>query len=84
MRAAILAIAVTLIAVLAAGLYHLRTVDSWADRLRAEQAAHVKTRAERDACQSAIRAACAVATAQDGKADAARVLQSLIDERKKK
>lgn len=77
------AIAVTLIAVLAAGLYHLRTVDSWADRLRAEQAAHAKTRAELTACQSASRAACAVATAQDGKADAAAVLADLIKERKR-
>ena len=44
MRTTIIAIAVMLLAVLAAVLYHLRTVDSWADRLRAEQAAHTQTR----------------------------------------
>ena len=46
MRTAVIAIAITLLAVLAAVLYHLRTVDSWADRLRAEQRAHEQTRAE--------------------------------------
>ena len=40
MRTAVIAIAITLLAVLAAVLYHLRAVDSWADRLRAEQSAH--------------------------------------------
>ena len=34
MRATIIAVALTLLAVLAAVLYHLRTVDSWADRLQ--------------------------------------------------
>lgn len=83
MRTAIIAIALTLLAVLAAVLYHLRTVDSWADRLRAEQSAHEQTRAELTACKSASRAACAVAQAVDGTADAEQALQSLIKERKK-
>lgn len=78
------AIAITLLAVLAAVLYHLRTVDSWADRLRAEQAAHTQTRADLTACKSASRAACAVAQAVDGKADAGRALGDLIAERKKR
>lgn len=84
MRTAIVAIAVTLLAVLAAVLYHLRTVDSWADRLRAEQAAHTQTRADLTACKSASRAACAVAQAVDGTADAGRALAGLIAERKKR
>lgn len=83
MRTAVIAVAITLLAVLAAVLYHLRAVDSWADRLRAEQSAHTQTRAELTACKSASRAACAVAQAVDGKADAGRALQSLIKERKK-
>ena len=83
MRPTIIAIAVTLVALLAATLYHLRTVDSWADRLRAEQRAHTQTRAELTACKSASRAACAVAQAMDGKADASAALADLIKERKK-
>ena len=83
MRATLIAAALTLLAVLAAVLYHLRTVDSWADRLRAEQRAHEQTRAELTACKSASRAACAVAQAVDGKADAGQALQSLIKERKR-
>lgn len=83
MRTAIVAIAVTLLAVLAAVLYHLRAVDSWADRLRAEQSAHTQTRADLTACKSASRAACAVAQAVDGTADAEQALQSLIKERKR-
>ena len=69
MRTAIVAIAVTLLAV----LY----------RLRAEQAAHTQTRADLTACKSASRAACAVAQAVDGKADAGQLLNDLIKERKK-
>lgn len=84
MRATLIAAALTLLAVLAAVLYHLRTVDSWADRLRAEQAAHAKTRADLTACKSASRAACAVAQAVDGKADAEQALGDLIAERKKR
>ena len=83
MRTAVIAIAITLLAVLAAVLYHLRTVDSWADRLRAEQSAHTQTRADLTACKSASRAACAVAQAVDGKADAGQLLEDLIKERKK-
>ena len=77
------AAALTLLAVLAAVLYHLRTVDSWADRLRAEQAAHTQTRADLTACKSASRAACAVAQAVDGTADAEQLLENLIKERRR-
>ena len=83
MRTAVIAIAITLLAVLAAVLYHLRTVDSWADRLRAEQRAHEQTRKQLTACQSSSRAACAVAQAVDGKADAGQALGDLIRERKR-
>ena len=83
MRTALIAAALTLLSVLAAMLYHLHAVDSWADRLRAEQRAHEQTRAELTACKSASRAACAVAQAVDGKADAEQALQSLIKERKR-
>ena len=83
MRAALIAAALTLLAVLAAVLYHLRTVDSWADRLRAEQSAHTQTRADLTACKSASRAACAVAQAVDGTADAEQALGGLIKERKR-
>ena len=83
MRATIIAVALTLLAVLAAVLYHLRTVDSWADRLRAEQSAHTQTRADLTACKSASRAACAVAQAVDGTADAEQALADLIKERKR-
>ena len=83
MRSTIIAIAITLIAALAAGLYHLRTVDSWADRLRAEQSARTQTRADLTACQSSSRAASAVQAAKDGKADAGQLLENLIKERKK-
>ena len=83
MRTALIAAALTLLSVLAAMLYHLRAVDSWADRLRAEQAAHAKTRAELTACKSASRAACAVAQAVDGTADAEQALGDLIKERKR-
>ena len=83
MRSALIAAALTLLAVLAAVLYHLRAADSWADRLRAEQSAHTQTRAELTACKSASRAACAVAQAVDGKADAGQALADLIKERKK-
>ena len=83
MRSALIAAALTRIAALAAGLYHLRAGDSWVDRLRAEQRAHEQTRAELTACKSASRAACAVAQAVDGKADAGQALADLIKERKK-
>ena len=81
MRTTLIAAALTLLAVLAAMLYHLRAVDSWADRLRAEQSAHTQTRADLTACKSASRAACAVAQAVDGTADAEQALGGLIKER---
>lgn len=84
MRTTLIAAALTLLAVLAAMLYHLRAVDSWADRLRAEQSAHTQTRAELTACKSASRAACAVSQAVDGTADAEQALGDLIAERKKR
>lgn len=83
MRSTIIAIAVTLVAILAAALYHLKTVDKLASDLQAEIGAHAVTRKQLTACQSSSRAACAVAAAKDGTADAGQLLESLIKERKK-
>ena len=83
MRSTIIALAVTLIAALAAMLYHLKTVDKLAADLQAEIGAHAVTRADLAASKSAGRAACAVARAVDGKADAGQALGDLIKERKR-
>lgn len=83
MRTAIIAIAVTLVAVLAAMLYHLKTVDKLAADLQTEIGAHAVTQGKLTACQSSSRAACAVQAAKDGKADAGQLLNDLIKERKK-
>ena len=83
MRTTLIAAALTLIAALAAGLYHLRAVDNLTADLQTEIGKHAVTRAELTACKSASRAACAVAQAVDGKADAGQALQSLIKERKR-
>ena len=84
MRTTIALIAVTCIAVLAAMLYHLKTVDRLTADLQTERGAHAITRGKLTACQSASAAACAVARAQEGKADAREALSGLIAERKKK
>lgn len=83
MRSTIIAIAVTLVAILAALLYHLKTVDKLAADLQTEIGAHAVTQGKLTACQSAGRAECAIARAQEGKADAREVLGALIKERKK-
>ena len=79
----ITAIAVTLVAVLAAMLYHLKTVDRLTADLQTEIGAHAVTAGKLTACQSASRAACAVQAAKDGKADAGQLLENLIKERKR-
>ena len=83
MRSTIIAIAVALVAILGALLYHLKTVDRLTDDLQAEIGAHAVTRKQLTACQSSSRAACAVVAAKDGKADAGQLLENLIKERKK-
>ena len=84
MRTTLILIAVTCAAVLAALLYHLKTVDRLNDQLQAEIGRHAVTAGKLTACQSASRAECAVARAQEGKADAREALGDLIAERKKK
>ena len=84
MRTTILLIAVTCASVLAALLYHLKTVDRLTDQLQAEIGRHAVTAGKLTACQSASRAECAVARAQEGKADAREALSAAIAERKKK
>lgn len=83
MRTTLIAIAVTCVAVLAALLYHLKTVDRLNDQLQHEIGQHAITRGKLTACQSASAAACAVARAQEGKADAREALGDLIKERKR-
>ena len=83
MRPTIIAIAVALVAILGALLYHLKTVDRLTADLQAEIGAHAVTRKQLTACQSSSRAACAVAAAKDGKADATAALDQLIKERRR-
>ena len=83
MRTTIILIAVTCAAVLAALLYHLKTVDRLNDQLQAEIGRHAVTASKLTACQSASRAECAVVRAQEGKADAREALGALVKERKR-
>ena len=83
MRTTIALMAVTCAAVLAAWWYHESTVDRLTADLQAEIGQHAITRGKLTACQSASAAACAVARAQEGKADAREVLGDLIRERRK-
>lgn len=83
MRTTLILIAVTCAAFLAALLYHLKTVDRLTDQLQAEIGRRSVIEGKLTACQSASRAECAVARAQEGKADAREALGSLIKERKK-
>ena len=76
-------IAVTLVAILAATLYHLKTVDKLAADLQTEIGAHAVTQGKLTACQSSSRAACAVQAAKDGKADAGQLLENLIKGRRR-
>lgn len=83
MRTAIILIAATAVTILAALLYHLKTVDRLTDQLQAEIGRHAVTAGKLAACQSASRAECAVARAQEGKANAREALADLIKERKR-
>ena len=83
MRTAIILIAATAVAVLAALLYHLKTVDRLTDQLQAEIGRRTVIEGKLAACQSASRAECAVARAQEGKADAREALSAAITQRKK-
>lgn len=83
MRTTIILIAVTCAAFLATVFYHRHVVMNLNDQLQAEIGRHAVTAGKLAACQSASRAECAVARAQEGKADAREALGSLIKERKK-
>lgn len=83
MRTAIILITVAAVAVLAALLYHLKTVDRLTDQLQAEIGRRTVIEGKLKACQSASRAECAVARAQSGTADARDALADLIKERKR-
>lgn len=84
MRTTIALIAAALLLALAAWWYHESTVDRLTADLQAEIGRHAVTAGKLTACQSASAAACAVARAQEGKADAREALGGLIVERKKK
>lgn len=78
----VLAVLVLAAFALLVSVAHYR-IDKLTADLQTEIGKHAVTRAELTACKSASRAACAVAQAVDGKADAEQALQSLIKERKK-
>lgn len=83
MRTALIAAALAVLAALGGWTYHTHTVNSLKDQLQAEIGRHAVTAGKLTACQSASRAECAVARAQEGKADAREALGSLIKERKR-
>lgn len=83
MRAPLVIIAMLAAAFLAAVFYHRHIVMNLNDQLQAEIGRHAVTTGKLTACQSASRAECAVARAQEGKADAREALSDLIKERKK-
>lgn len=83
MRTALIAAALAVLAALGGWAYHTHTVGSLTDQLQAEIGRHAVTAGKLKACQSASRAECAVARAQEGKADAREALGALIKERKK-
>ena len=83
MRTALVIIAMLAAAFLATVIYHRHVVMNLNDQLQAEIGRHAVTAGKLTACQSASRAECAVARAQEGKADAREALVSLIKERKK-
>lgn len=83
MRTAIIAAALAVLAAIGGWAYHTHTVNTLNDRLQAEIGRHAVTTGKLTACQSGGRAECAVARAQEGKADAREALGSLIKERKK-
>lgn len=83
MRTAFITASLAVLAALGGWAYHTHTVSTLKDQLQAEIGRHAVTTGKLTACQSAIRAECAVARAQEGKADAREALGSLIKERKK-
>lgn len=83
MRTALVIIAMLAAAFLATVFYHRHVVMNLNDQLQAEIGRHAVTVGKLTACQSASRAECAVARAQEGKADARDALGDLIKERKR-
>lgn len=84
MRTALIALSLAVLAALGGWAYHTHTVDRLTDQLQAEIGRHAVTAGKLTACQSSSRAECAVARAQEGKADAREALSAAIAERKKK
>ena len=84
MRTAIIALSLAVLAALGGWAYHSAAVNTINDQLQAEIGRHAVTAGKLAACQSASRAECAVARAQEGKADAREALSAAIAERKKK
>lgn len=83
MRTAFIAAALAVLAALGAWAYHYHTVSTLTDQLQAERGRHAVTNGKLTACQSGSRAECAVARAQEGKADAREALSDLIKERRR-
>lgn len=83
MRTALIAAALAVLAALGAWAYHSATVDRLNDQLQAEIGRRAVIEGKLTACQSASRAECAVARAQEGKADAREALSDLIKERRR-
>lgn len=84
MRTALIAAALAVLAALGGWAYHTHTVRTLNDQLQAEIGRRTVIEGKLTACQSASRAECAVARAQEGKADAREALSAAIAERKKK
>lgn len=83
MRTALIALSLAIPTLVGAWVYHSATVGRLTDQLQAEIGRHAVTTGKLTACQSASRAECAVARAQEGKADAREALGALIKERKR-
>lgn len=83
MRTTLIAAALAVLAALGGWAYHTHTVSTLNDQLQAEIGRRTVIEGKLTACQSASRAECAVARAQEGKADAREALGSLIKERKR-
>lgn len=83
MRTAPIALSLAVLAALGGWAYHTHTEDRLTNQLQAEIGRRTVIEGKLTACQSASRAECAVARAQEGKADAREALGSLIKERKR-
>ncbi len=83
MRTALIVAALAVLAAIGGWAYHTHTVNTLNDQLQAEIGRHAVTAGKLAACQSASRAECAVARAQEGKADAREALSDLIKGRKR-